>query len=94
MQRAEAEYAIGLLCQLQGVRAFSSLTPEGGMVLFSTLTSLRFPRPHPAPPLKSQQWLFSSTVRALKTYGTFWAKSTVLTLRPITLLPLHEPSVW
>lgn len=47
MQRAEAEYAIGLLCQLQGVRAFSSLTPEGGMVLFSTLTSLTLPPPAP-----------------------------------------------
>lgn len=94
MQRAEAEYAIGLLCQLQGVRAFSSLTPEGGMVLFSTLTSLTLPPPAPHTTSQESTRLFSSTVRALKTYGTFWAKSSVLTLRPITLLPLHEPSVW
>lgn len=46
VQRAEAECAIGLLCQLQGAWAFSSLIPEVVMVLFSTLTSLS-PNPHP-----------------------------------------------
>lgn len=46
MQRTEAERAAGLLCQLQGTQTFSSLIPEGAMVLLSTLTSLTNPSPH------------------------------------------------
>lgn len=94
MQRAGAECAVGLLCQLQGTWAFCSLIPEGGIVLFSTLTSLTPPPPHIPPQLESQQGLFSPTGRVRMTYGTFWAQSTALTLPSISLLPLHEPSVW